>query len=105
MIVLGGGPIGCELAQTFGRLSVQVTILQRGDQLLPREDRDVAEFLERRLINEGVRIIKHADARSVATSDAGKVAVQLLDRQSDRLVERSFFVVALVVAIWRYPSL
>jgi pyruvate/2-oxoglutarate dehydrogenase complex dihydrolipoamide dehydrogenase (E3) component len=41
MIVLGGGPIGCELAQTFRRLGVEVTIVQRGDQLLPREDRDV----------------------------------------------------------------
>src|SRR5207249_2458166 len=99
MIVLGGGPIGCELAQTFRRLGVQLTIVQRGDQLLPREDRDVAEFLERRLINEGVRIIKHADARSVATSDAGKVAVQLLDRQSGRLAERTFFADALFVAI------
>jgi len=105
MIMLGGGPIGCELAQTFRRLGVQLTIVQRGDQLLPREDRDVAEFLERRLINEGVRIIKHADARSVATSDAGKVAVQLLDRQSDRLAERTFFADALLVAIGRNPNL
>src|SRR5438093_9253494 len=87
MIVLGGGPIGCELAQTFRRLGVEMTIVQRGDQLLPREDRDVAEFLERRLINEGVRIINNAHARSVATSDGGKVAVQLLDRQSYRLAE------------------
>src|SRR6184192_1644222 len=70
MIVLGGGPIGCELAQTFQRLGVQVTIIQRDDQLLPREDRDVAEFLEHRLINEGVRMIKNADAHSVATTDA-----------------------------------
>src|SRR5213594_544548 len=90
MIVLGGGPIGCELAQTFRRLGVQVTIVQRGDQLLPREDRDVVEFLERCLINEGVRIIKNAHARSVATSDTGKVALQLLDRQSDRLAEPTF---------------
>src|SRR5437667_12573501 len=82
MIVLGGGPIGCELAQTFRRLGVQLTIVQRGDRLLPREDRDVAEFLERRLINEGVRIIKNADAHSVATSGAGKVALQLLDGKS-----------------------
>jgi pyruvate/2-oxoglutarate dehydrogenase complex dihydrolipoamide dehydrogenase (E3) component len=67
---------------------VEVTIVQRGDQLLPREDRDVAEFLERRLINEGVRIIKNAHARSVATSDAGKVALQFLDRQSGRLANR-----------------
>src|SRR5437762_1297149 len=105
MIVLGGGPIGCELAQTFRRLGVQLTIVQRGDQLLPREDRDVAEFLERRLINEGVRIIKNTDARSVATSDAGKVAVQLLDQQSGRLAERTFFADALLVAIGRNPNL
>ena len=104
MIVLGGGPIGCELAQTFRRLDVQVTIVQRDDQLLPREDRDVSEFLERRLINEGVRIIKNAKARSVATSDARKVALQLLDRQSGRLAERTFFADALLVAIGRTPN-
>src|SRR5437667_7976428 len=105
MIVLGGGPIGCELAQTFRRVGVEVTIVQRGDQLLPREDRDVAEFLERRLINEGVRIIKNGDAHSVATSGTRKVALQLLDRQSGRLAERTFFADALLVAIGRNPNL
>jgi len=105
MIVLGGGPIGCELAQTFRRLGVDVTILQRGDQLLPREDRDVAEFVERRLINEGVRVIKNAAARSVATSDTGKVALQLLDRQSGQLAEPTFFADALLVAAGRTPNL
>ena len=105
MVVLGGGPIGCELAQTFQRLGVEVTILQRGDQLLPREDRDVGEFVERRLINEGVRIIKKADAHSVAISDNGKVALQLLDRQSGRLAEPTFFADALLVATGRTPNL
>src|SRR5438552_4219615 len=105
MIVLGGGPIGCELAQTFCRLGTQVTIIQRGDQLLPKEDRDVAEFLERRLINEGVRIIKNVDARSVATTDAGKIALEFLDRQPGRLAERTFFADALLVAIGRSPNL
>jgi len=105
MIVLGGGPIGCELGQTFRRLGVEVTIMQRGNQLLPREDQDAAEFLERCLINEGVRIIKNADARAVATSDTGKVALQLLDRQSDRLVEPTFFADALLVAVGRTPTI
>jgi pyruvate/2-oxoglutarate dehydrogenase complex dihydrolipoamide dehydrogenase (E3) component len=105
MIVLGGGPIGCELAQMFQRLGVEVTIIQRGDQLLPREDGDVAEFLERRLIDEDVRIIKNADARSVATSDTGKIAVQLLDRQSNRLAEPTFFADAVLVATGRSPNL
>jgi pyruvate/2-oxoglutarate dehydrogenase complex dihydrolipoamide dehydrogenase (E3) component len=104
MIVLGGGPIGCELAQTFRRLGVAITIVQRGDQLLPREDRDVAEFVERRLTSEGVRIIKNADAHSVATSDTGKVALELLDRQSYRLAERTFFADALLVAVGRTPN-
>jgi pyruvate/2-oxoglutarate dehydrogenase complex dihydrolipoamide dehydrogenase (E3) component len=105
MIVLGGGPIGCELAQTFCRLGTQVTIIQRGDQLLPREDHDVAEFLERRLINEGVRIIKNVDARAVATSDAGQIALEFLDRQPGQLAERTFFADALLVAIGRIPNL
>src|SRR5215469_17146043 len=76
IIVLGGGPIGCELAQTFCRLGTQVTVIQRGDQLLPREDEEVAGFLARKLVNEGIRIIKNADAHSVATSETGKVALQ-----------------------------
>ncbi len=105
MIVLGGGPIGCELAQTFQRLGVEVTILERGDQLLPKEDRDVAEFLEHRLIDEGVRVIKNADAHSVASSDTGKVAVQLLDQQPGRLAELTFFADALLVAAGRRPNL
>src|SRR5437867_3872435 len=105
MIVLGGGPIGCELAQTFQRLDVDVTIFQRGDQLLPREDRDVAEFVERRLINEGVRVIKNADVRAVATSDTGKVALQLLDRRSGQLAEPTFFADVLLVAVGRRPNL
>ena len=105
MIVLGGGPIGCELTQTFCRLGTQVTMIQRGDQLLPREDRDVAEFLERRLVNEGVRIIKGANARAVATTDAGKVALEFLDRQASQMAERTFFADTLLVAIGRSPNL
>jgi len=105
MIVLGGGPIGCELAQTLRRLGVELTIVQRGNQLLPREDRDVAEFLERRLIDEGVRIIKNAHARSVATSDTGRIALEFLDRRSGRVAERTLFADALLIAIGRTPNL
>ena len=117
MIILGSGPIGCELAQTFCRLGVRVTILQRGDQLLPKEDRDVAHFLERRLVSEGVRIVKNAHVHSVAMGNAGKVALELLDRQprndrssrsvseSDRPAEITFFADALLIAIGRTPNL
>jgi len=104
LIVLGGGPIGCELAQTFRRLGVRVTIIQRRNQLLPKEDPDVARFLESRLISEGVRIIKDADVHSVAIGDAGKIALELLDRQSGQLAVLTFFANAFIVATGRTPN-
>jgi pyruvate/2-oxoglutarate dehydrogenase complex dihydrolipoamide dehydrogenase (E3) component len=83
MIVLGGGPIGCELAQTFCRLRTQVTIIQRGEQLLPREDRDVAEFLERRLTNEGVRVIKNVTVQARAVVRNILMPFQFLRQKMD----------------------
>jgi pyruvate/2-oxoglutarate dehydrogenase complex dihydrolipoamide dehydrogenase (E3) component len=49
LLVVGGGPMGCELGQAFQRLGAQVTIANRSDHLLPREDPDVAAVLERRM--------------------------------------------------------
>lgn len=54
LIVLGGGPIGLEMAQAFQRLGSKVTVIQRGTALLPKEDADVSEFIKKRLQDEGV---------------------------------------------------
>lgn len=54
LLVLGGGPIGCELSQAFQRLGTQVIQVLRGPHLLPKEDRDVAHYVEQQLIEEGV---------------------------------------------------
>jgi pyruvate/2-oxoglutarate dehydrogenase complex dihydrolipoamide dehydrogenase (E3) component len=104
MIILGGGPIGCELAQTFRRLGVEITLVQRANQLLPKEDREVADFLEHRLTSEGIRIIKKAEAHSVAMSDGGKVALDLVDRRSGSVSETTFFADAILVAVGRTPN-
>ncbi|SDK81454.1 Pyruvate/2-oxoglutarate dehydrogenase complex, dihydrolipoamide dehydrogenase (E3) component [Modicisalibacter muralis] len=56
LVILGGGPIGCELGQAFARLGSRVTLVQRGAQLLPREDADIAAALERQLRQEGVAL-------------------------------------------------
>ena len=69
MVVLGGGPIGCELGQTFARLGVEVTLLQKPHRLLPREDPDASETLLRRLQAEGVNVLTGASARVVARHD------------------------------------
>ncbi len=57
LLVIGGGPIGCELGQMFARLGVKVTIIQRGARLLDKEDPIVSEFVQARLEAEGIRIL------------------------------------------------
>jgi pyruvate/2-oxoglutarate dehydrogenase complex dihydrolipoamide dehydrogenase (E3) component len=54
--ILGGGPIGTEMAQAFVRLGAEVTQIERGPRILPNEDEEVSVFLEARLRAEGVQI-------------------------------------------------
>ena len=56
-LVLGGGPIGCELSQAFVRLGAAVTQVEMGPRLLGREDADVSEFVEARFKGEGIRVL------------------------------------------------
>lgn len=56
LLVIGGGPIGCELAQAFARLGSIVTLLDQAAQILPREVRDAAAIIHRHLQQDGVRL-------------------------------------------------
>jgi pyruvate/2-oxoglutarate dehydrogenase complex dihydrolipoamide dehydrogenase (E3) component len=60
LLVLGGGPIGCELAQAFRRFGSEVWIVSRGPQLLPKEDKDAAAILQRQLEREGIHVLLEA---------------------------------------------
>jgi pyruvate/2-oxoglutarate dehydrogenase complex dihydrolipoamide dehydrogenase (E3) component len=66
LVVFGGGLIGCELGQAFGRLGFEVTILQRASRLLEREDPEASELVLRRFEAEGVNVVTGAQARVVA---------------------------------------
>jgi pyruvate/2-oxoglutarate dehydrogenase complex dihydrolipoamide dehydrogenase (E3) component/uncharacterized membrane protein YdjX (TVP38/TMEM64 family) len=57
LLVLGGGPVGCELAQAFARLGSQVTQVDRGERLLPREDADVSALVQAALTADGVSVL------------------------------------------------
>ena len=57
LLVLGGGPIGCELAQAFARLGSQVTQVEMGSRLLPKEDEDAASYARQRLEADGVTVL------------------------------------------------
>jgi pyruvate/2-oxoglutarate dehydrogenase complex dihydrolipoamide dehydrogenase (E3) component len=57
LLVLGGGPIGCELSQCFARFGSKVSIVLRGDRIMPKEDHDVSEQVTQRFIDEGINIL------------------------------------------------
>ena len=56
LMVLGGGPIGCELALAFSRLGAEVTLIERGASILSREDLEVSALLQKSLEKNGVRV-------------------------------------------------
>ena len=64
MLVIGGGPIGCELTQAFTRLGVKVVQLDHGTRLLSREDEDVSQLVMAQFINDGVDLRLQREARS-----------------------------------------
>jgi pyruvate/2-oxoglutarate dehydrogenase complex dihydrolipoamide dehydrogenase (E3) component len=97
LIVLGGGPIGIEMAQAFRRLGARVTVLARSE-ILRKDEPEAVAVVRAALLAEGVELREHTDAASVAPDEAG-VRV-LLDGADDALVGSH-----LLVAIGRRPSL
>jgi pyruvate/2-oxoglutarate dehydrogenase complex dihydrolipoamide dehydrogenase (E3) component len=72
MVILGGGPIGLEFAQTYARLGARVTVVEMLPQILPREDPDVAAALRGILEGEGVQIRTGAKATQVQVEGGAK---------------------------------
>ena len=99
MIILGGGPIGCELGQAFARLGVRVTIVEAASRILEKEDPDVADVVRRALEADGVTFRIGAKARRVARA-GGRVRMELTAAGGDETVEAE----ALLVAAGRVPN-
>lgn len=72
LAIIGAGPIGCELGQTFHRLGTQVTIFSSRDRILPKEDPEAAAAIEQQLEAEGIRILKNARTDKVEVIDGKK---------------------------------
>ena len=75
LLVLGGGPIGCELAQCFARFGAQVTIVERGPRLLAREDAEFSTLLHERFRDEGIDLRLNHTAVELRRSQTGKQLV------------------------------
>ncbi|MCY9785247.1 FAD-dependent oxidoreductase [Nocardiopsis sp. EMB25] len=96
LVVLGGGAIGCELAQAFARLGSAVTVVEAAGRLLPSEDPEASAVIAARFADEGV-VVRTAVKAVRATSDAGGVRLELTDGEHVR-AER------VLVAVGRRPN-
>ncbi len=100
LLVLGGGPIGCELSQAFARFGSKVTLVQRGSRLLPREDHDISVATQERFKAEGITVLTEAKVKQV----------QMRDGQIIPTIERNgkageITVDALLIATGRKPNI
>jgi pyruvate/2-oxoglutarate dehydrogenase complex dihydrolipoamide dehydrogenase (E3) component len=93
LLVLGGGYVGLEFAQMFRRFGSAVTVVQHGEQLLAREDPDVAEEVLKVLREDGIEVLLQAEATRVRAA-AGGVALQLRGPAGDRTLAGSHLLVA-----------
>ena len=84
LLVLGGGPIGCELAQSFARLGTPVTLVEMAPQLLPREDAEIADAIRDSLEADGVRILTGHKASRFSHEGNIDVLYTQIDDQEQR---------------------
>jgi pyruvate/2-oxoglutarate dehydrogenase complex dihydrolipoamide dehydrogenase (E3) component len=75
LLIIGGGPIGCELGQVFGRLGVRVTLLEHGPRLLSKEDPVVSGFVRARLEAEGIQILTEVEIEA-AEEKSGRITLR-----------------------------
>ncbi len=94
LLVLGGGYVGLEFAQMFRRFGSEVTVVQRGPQLLSREDTDVAEAVAGILREDGLEILLESHSRRVEQSDDGRILLTVETPEGDRTLSGSHLLVA-----------
>jgi pyruvate/2-oxoglutarate dehydrogenase complex dihydrolipoamide dehydrogenase (E3) component len=101
--VIGAGPIGCEMAQTFRRFGSEVNLLELADYILVKEDPDAAEVVQSALIKDGVQLLLGIESIvHVSQSDSG-IRITYKDKVSgeERFIESD----ALLVAVGRKPNI
>lgn len=84
LLVIGGGPIGCELAQAHRRLGARVTIVELA-HILPKDDPELVDFVRRRLRAEGVEILEGAQVQRVEGREGNLAAIVEVDGQVLRI--------------------
>lgn len=95
LVVLGGGPIGCEMAQAFRRLGSEVTQIERGTHLLTREDDDVITYVSERFAQEGITVLTQHEAVAVVAEGTHQYIVCKDDQGQQQRIPFDQLLVAL----------
>jgi pyruvate/2-oxoglutarate dehydrogenase complex dihydrolipoamide dehydrogenase (E3) component/uncharacterized membrane protein YdjX (TVP38/TMEM64 family) len=104
MVVLGGGPIGCELAQSFARLGSNITQVERNPRLMMKEDSEVSELAKNALSKSGVTVLTNHDA--VRCELRGDEKILILSYQQDgQRAEKEIVFDRLICAVGRTARL
>ena len=99
LIVVGGGPIGCEMAQTFRRLGSQVELVHRGERILPKDEPAASEIVQKQFEREGIVTHLRAKALRAESSPPGKrLVIEVAGEQ------RSLTADAILIAVGRTPN-
>ena len=101
MIILGGGPIGSEMGQAFNRLGTRVYIVDLGDQILGKEDKDMADTVKEVMESEGVVFYLNASIEAVRDTGEEK-EVMITDKEGASVTLRAETV---MVAVGRTPNI
>lgn len=99
LMVLGGGPIGIELASAFNRLGVETTVVEMADRVLPREDAELAGMLSEKLRGEGLKMI--TSAKALKFSRKGEAIALAVEHGGEK---KEIVAEAVLVAAGRTPN-
>ncbi|MFH2090830.1 MAG: FAD-dependent oxidoreductase [Pseudomonadota bacterium] len=99
LVILGAGPIGCEMAQAFARLGSSVTMVQRHAQIMDREDLDAADIVAGRFRQEGITLLLNHTAKRVEVSGDKKTLICEHDGQEIQVLFDS-----ILLALGRIPN-
>lgn len=100
LAVIGAGPIGCEMAQSFARLGSEVFVIESAPGILPREDRDAAEIVQQRMARDGVKLL--CCGKDLRVSNGGNGTVRLTVESDGKGYDLT--VDKLLVAVGRAPN-
>nr|WP_320011195.1 mercuric reductase [uncultured Desulfobulbus sp.] len=101
LAIIGGGPIGCELAQAFARFGAQVHLIQRGPRVLPRDEADGALVVQEQFCKEGISLHLQTQLERVEQGTGAQKRLLLMEPEGETVLE----VEEILVAAGRLPNL